>query len=56
MKGFIMTNHQNSKNQKVEVPGLDYFTPETARPAKVIVRPQRAEVAALDQMYGYFAD
>lgn len=38
-----------------QVPGLAYFVAQPAKPAPTASVPQAPAVAALDQMFGYFA-
>ena len=51
-----MSDLKPAKMPRAVVPGLAYFTPDVAKPAKASVPPLRSEVAALDQMYSYFCD
>jgi hypothetical protein len=53
MKGNIMSNRYRRKPEIV-VPGLSYFTPQAVVPATVVNVPMPAELAALEQMFGYF--
>jgi hypothetical protein len=55
-KGNIMSDPKFGKPARVVVPGLAYFTPEAAKPAKAVPAQQGAEMATLDQMFGYFAE
>lgn len=56
MLDFQTTHHPAAIRQPV--PGLDYYAPETLRPAQPAAAegadPVRAELAALALMYGYW--
>lgn len=50
-----MSDQKQRKSPVADVPGLAYFTAEAEKPSKAPVTQPRPALAALDQMYGYFA-
>lgn len=50
-----MSDQKHRKSPVADVPGLAYFTAEAEKPAKASPAQPRSDLAALEQMYGYFA-
>ena len=50
-----MSDQKPTRPAQTDIPGLAYFTPERAKPAKAAEPTTKGDMAVLDQMYGYFA-
>lgn len=50
-----MSDLKSRKSAVSDVPGLAYFTAEAEKSAKPAPAPQRRDLDALEQMFGYYA-
>jgi hypothetical protein len=56
LKGTIMSDLKPAKPARIDLVGLAHVSREQPKPVKAPVDAPRADLALLDQMYGYFCD